>query len=418
MTARRSTAADVVIRGAQYAAGPGRSMHGDLSISRGRIHTPDQAGPRRAGGRSEFDLSGYFLLPGLINAHDHLEFALYPKLGQPPYRNYIEWGEDIHARFADLIACHHRVPKTMRLWWGGLRNLLCGVTTVCHHNPLDDELRRSDFPVRVVQQYGWAHSVALGGDLRAVRAATPAGWPFIIHACEGVDVRARDEVQILNRLGLLDDHAVLVHGLALDCEKASLLRHRGASLILCPSSNFFLFDSLPDLRLLATVPRLALGSDSPLTAKGDLLDEIRFAVSKCGIPPDQAYRMVTSQAASILRLRNGEGLVREGGVADLIAIAADGRTPGERLETLSARNIDLVLIAGIIQLASEPMLERLPPSAAQGLEPILVGDVARWVRAPVSRLLQQAEAALGAGQVFLGGRAVQPVRCREAKRAC
>jgi len=30
----------------------------------------------------ELDLEGLQVLPGLINAHDHLEFALFPRLGQ------------------------------------------------------------------------------------------------------------------------------------------------------------------------------------------------------------------------------------------------------------------------------------------------------------------------------------------------
>ena len=169
----------------------------------------------------------------------------FPEDGNPPYRNYIDWGEDIHSRFPEVIAKHHAVPKEVRLWWGGIRNLLCGVTTVCHHDPLWPELQREDFPVRVVREYGWGHSLALGGDLRQARAATPVGRPFIVHACEGVDEQAREELWELDRLGLLDGSTVLVHGLALDREGVALMRERRASLIVCPSSNKFLFGKTP-----------------------------------------------------------------------------------------------------------------------------------------------------------------------------
>ena len=30
--------------------------------------------------------------PGLINSHDHLDFNLYPALGNKTYNNYTEWG--------------------------------------------------------------------------------------------------------------------------------------------------------------------------------------------------------------------------------------------------------------------------------------------------------------------------------------
>ena len=248
---------------------------------------------------SDIDLSGFLLLPGLVNAHDHLHFALFPRIGNPPYSNYIDWGNDIHRQYPALIAKHRSVPKEIRLWWGGIRNLLCGVTTVCHHDPLWPTLRKPDFPVRVVQDYGWGHSLVLGGDLSYARSATPEGCAFIVHGCEGVDKLARGELQAVETLGLLDDNTVLVHGLALDREGISLMRQRGASLIVCPSSNHFLFRILPDISLLREIEKIALGSDSPLTAEGDLLDELRFAMQHSGISASTAYQMVTTVPAAI-----------------------------------------------------------------------------------------------------------------------
>ena len=214
-------------------------------------------------GAPGIDLSGFLLMPGLINAHDHLHFSLFPRLANPPYQNYIQWGEDIHSAFPEIIALHKTVPRNVRLWWGGIRNLLCGVTTVCHHDPLWPELRRCDFPVQVLQQYGWAHSPALGGNLHAARAATPDCCPFIIHACEGVDETARRELWQLDWLGLLDDDTVLVHALALDPGGAALLQRRKASIILCPSSNQFLFGKTPRMSLLSSVDNLASGTIRP-----------------------------------------------------------------------------------------------------------------------------------------------------------
>ena len=94
----------------------------------------------------EIDLTGYCVLPGLVNAHDHLEFALYPKLADGLYRNYIEWGEDIQRKYPDVIERQHTVPSRVRLLWGGLRNLLCGITTVAHHNPFWPELIGRELP--------------------------------------------------------------------------------------------------------------------------------------------------------------------------------------------------------------------------------------------------------------------------------
>lgn len=357
------------------------------------------------------DLNGFLILPGLINAHDHLEFALFPRLANPPYNNYIEWGIDIHNTCLDVIATHRSVPKNLRVWWGGIRNLLCGATTVGHHNPFQSEFRRGDFPVRVIQEYGWAHSVALGGDLRAVRRATPETYPFIVHACEGVDDQARDELLELDRMELLDARTVLVHGLAIDGVGVALMRERGASLIVCPSSNHFLFGRIPDISLLSEIENLTLGSDSPLTAEGDLLDEIRFAIRFCNIPPQVAYRMVTEAPAAILRTRGGEGSIRVSGIADLIAVRDTGDDASERLKTLSGVDIEFVMLGGQVQLASKGVLERLPSHARQGLEPVSIDGTIRWLRAPVKELLRQTEEVLGVGQVRLGGKQIAIPLC-------
>ncbi len=397
----------LIIRGARCSLGPRTTSQASIQITGDRItrifkhpHPLLDTAP----GPADINLNGFLVLPGFVNAHDHLQFALYPRMGNPPYRNYIEWGDDIHRRFASEIARQHAIPKAVRLWWGGIRNLLGGVTTVCHHDPLWPELQKEDFPVRVVREYGWCHSLALGGDLREAYDATPVSRPFIVHACEGIDKQAREELWGLERLGVLDDCTVLVHGLAMNREGFDLIRERGTSLIACPTSNRFLYREVPDPFLLSRIEKLAIGSDSSLTAEGDLLDEVSFATRILGIPASAAYHMVTTAAAAILRLGDTQGSIKEFGVADLIAVRDTGRDPADRLDTLSMKDVELVMVGGRVHLAAEAMLERLPFAVRHGLEPLSVDGAVRWLRAPVRALLQQAEKVLGRGAVRLGSR--------------
>jgi cytosine/adenosine deaminase-related metal-dependent hydrolase len=239
-----------------------------------------------------------------------------------------------------------------------------------------------------------------------------------VHACEGVDEQAREELQGLDRLGLLDQSTVLVHGLAIDREGVEFVRRRGASLIVCPSSNKFLFGRIPDISLLSGIEKIALGSDSPLTAEGDLLDEIRFAMRSCRVSALNAYEMVTTIPAAILRLGDAEGSIKESGMSDLIAVRDTGQDPADRLETLSTNDVEFVMIGGSIQLASEAILERLPIVARRGLEPLSIDKTIRWLRAPVSTLLQKTEEVLGKGNVRLGGRNVLVPAGVEAEHAC
>src|SRR3954469_21122726 len=128
--------------------------------------------PRMIVENLDFDLSGYEILPGLINAHDHLEFALFPRLGRGPYLNSSDWARDIYRPHESPVADHLRVPKPVRLLWGGIRNLLAGATTVCHHNPYDTVFDE-DFPVRVIKRFGWAHSFAFESDVTGRFRDTP-----------------------------------------------------------------------------------------------------------------------------------------------------------------------------------------------------------------------------------------------------
>jgi hypothetical protein len=404
------------LHGARCAIGPRKNPLASIRVvSGGLTHVVVDKLPPSGREQIHVDLDGYLVLPGFINAHDHLQFSLFPKLANPPYRNYIDWGEDIHLTFPDVIAKHKSVSKDVRLWWGGIRNLLCGVTSVCHHDVQWPELQKREFPVRVMQKFGWAHSLILGGNLLKARSATPPGTVFVMHACEGIDDRAREELFELDRLGLLDADTVLVHGLAIDESGIALIQRRRASLIMCPSSNQFLFECLPKITALKTIGNICVGSDSPLTATGDLLDEIRFVMKYCKITPDLAYHMLTEGPAALLRLREGEGAIRASGPADLIALRDTGQDAADRLHTLSLADVEFVMIRGRVQLASSAILERLSVPMRQGLEPLWIDGAIRWLRAPVNELLQSAEAILGSGEVRLGGKPIRRVKWAEAE---
>ncbi len=394
------------ILNATISVGPEARIRGTLCISDARITAlgVDSGSPAPTS-NSAIDLNGFLLLPGLINAHDHLEFALFPRLGAGEYANALEWAEDIHRRDAAVIANHRKVPKDVRLWWGGIRNLLCGATTVSHHNPYDSDLFENNFPVRVVRDYGWAHSLPLASDVPEKKRQTPPNQPFIIHLGEGIDQASAEEITQLHRAGGLDENTVLVHGLALNKKGQSLLRKSGAGLIWCPSTNVFLFGRTLDSEFIDSLSKVAIGSDSPLTAEGDLLDEVRFASAISRLNATKIYDFVTRQSARLLQLRAGHGALCVGGTADLIAVRDSRRSPAETLTELSCVDVELVLIAGRVHLASEELFMRLPENTRSGLELILVDGVSRWVRAPIKNLFRQTIPHLPDG-IFLGGRRV------------
>lgn len=399
------------LSGARIAVGSDNATIGRIAIREGYVESISVGSKRDRSAFPNLDLSGYLILPGLINAHDHLEFSLFHRLGRSAnavgYQNSMEWGHEIHRTHADVITLHRQVPKATRLWWGAIRNLLCGVTTVCHHNSPSEEFDDPDFPVRVLSNFNWAHSLAFDSDLPEAFRNASSTLPFIFHAAEGIDDECAQEVFRLDEMRLLQRNSVLVHGLALTSESAVILNQRGASLIICPTSNQYLFGCAPSRSLLSSIERLALGSDSPITAVGDLLSEIHFAYLNIGLDPCDIYDMVTTHAAAILQLQEGEGCIRNAGRADLIAVRDEHMSPAATLARLSLDQIELVSLAGTPQLASPSLYDRLPPSLREGMHLLEVDGHKRWIRAPLPDLFDSAEAILGRDSLAIGGKKVR-----------
>jgi cytosine/adenosine deaminase-related metal-dependent hydrolase len=380
--------------GARVALTSTHAERQDLSIKSGRILPFDS----RFEDRSDLDLTGHLLLPGLINAHDHLEFNLFPRLGRGPYPNASVWAADIHHPDRTPVKEHRLVPKDVRLIWGGIKNLLSGVTTVAHHNPFDVSVFTARFPVRVLNRYGWAHSLEFSPDIRSIRKRTPAHWPFILHAAEGTDEGAHAEIPRLKEMGVLDGRTVLVHAVGAGRRELETIRQSGSSIVWCPASNLFTLGRTLTAQTLRSDVPIALGTDSGLTGAGDLIDEMKCAMVATGLTAEEMYPLVTTKAARILRLSAGQGTIREGGVADLVAVADTGQTPAEALADLRP---ELVMVRGRVMLASKRFARSF-----KGLKPIHIeGRGSFLVRADVPYLHAAASAAIGA-EVRLAGKRV------------
>src|SRR5437667_273834 len=155
------------LRGGRPWRGGGARAVEPLAVARGVVV---------AGGASaeaEADLAGRAVLPGLVNAHDHLDFSTFPPLGRPPYASAYVWVADVGCGRDDLaVAAALAVPLPDRLFLRGLRNLLAGATAVAHHGPYHRALARPDFPVRVLARYQVAHSPGVPPAARRTYRAT------------------------------------------------------------------------------------------------------------------------------------------------------------------------------------------------------------------------------------------------------
>jgi cytosine/adenosine deaminase-related metal-dependent hydrolase len=332
------------------------------------------------------DLGGARLLPGLINAHDHLQLNNVPPLTPAKlYRNAQQWVEDVNLqrRINPEFEARIAVAREQRLLIGGIKNLLSGVTTVAHHDDLFPTLLDPDYPVQVLKHFGWSHSLRIDGaqKVRTSYRGTPGAWPWIIHAAEGLDDAAAAEFEQLESLGCIASNTVIVHGIALSASERARLIEAQAALVWCPSSNVRLFGRTATVEELIAAGRVALGSDSRMSGARDLLAELRLAAEL--IPIDEAglEALVTRHSARLLRLPD-RGVIAVGARADLLILPA-----WLPLSQASRADIRLLFKDGRVCYGDRDLAAALLPPAER--VEVRVDGAAKVLSAAIAALLKQ-----------------------------
>ena len=317
----------------------------DLVLSRERMELVDSG---QASGGRVIDAGGCWVFPGLINAHEHLEFGAFGRCRpRRRYADYREWAADLQRGWRGArLRLVRRVAPQHRTRCAAWRNRRAGVTTVAHHNPISAQLRSDRFPVRVVLRLGWFHSHGFGaGSARRSLDAAPPDGPWVVHLAEGTSDRARWELDWLEDQGCLGPRTVVVHGVALGAAGLERLERAGTALVWCPSSNLYLYGQTLDPRRFPPGLRVALGTDSALTARGNLLDELCLA-RELGAAPGRLLQMVTETAADVYRLGPRFGRLASGAAPDLVVAPRRTSDPASDLCDYRSSDLKAVLCRG------------------------------------------------------------------------
>lgn len=136
-------------------------------------------------------------------------------------------------------------------------------------------------------------------------------------------------VEHLERIGVLDEATVLVHGVWLDTKEIEIIARSGAGVVTCTESNMKLAAGLAPLpQLLKRGVRVGIGTDGPasnndldLFGEMDLTAKVHKVASSdpTVVDASQVLHMATRGGANILGLKD-VGLLEPGFQADLILI--------------------------------------------------------------------------------------------------
>ena len=223
-------------------------------------------------GQRDASIDGTNLLafPGLFNAHDHLDFNLFPMLGSK-YKHYLEWGPDIHRNHGDTIRQILEVPYVLRVKWGMIKNILNGFTRVIDHSAKPVPFK-FDY-IDIYNDFQYLHSIALTKHWRLKLNNPLNRLPAMIHIGEGVNSDAHKEIDKLLHWNILKKELIGIHAIAMDSHQAEKFK----AIVWCPASNEFLYGKTADVDKLKDATSILFGTDSTISSSANFWQHLRQA---------------------------------------------------------------------------------------------------------------------------------------------
>jgi 5-methylthioadenosine/S-adenosylhomocysteine deaminase len=351
---------------------------GAVAVEDGRIAvvgTRDELGPG-------LDYAGAAILPGFVNAHSHLEYAVYAGFGDGlPFAPWILIHVERKARIGD-----DDMEAIARL--GAAECLASGITTVgdcsfsgasaaaCAALGLRAVIYLEVFGTTAEQletrfeqnrsrfSDAFSDSVRLGVSPHAPYTASAElyaacldlGLPLATHLSESPDedlwMRSGEGpwkeiaegvlppppgtsgIRLLAERGLLRQGTVAAHCVTVDDEEVALLAEHGVAVAHCPRSNAVLGCGIAPLRgLLDAGITVGIGTDSPASAPSfDMFEELRAALFLArarerrpeALTATEALELATLGSARALGLESEVGSLEPGKRADLVVLSLEG----------------------------------------------------------------------------------------------
>jgi aminodeoxyfutalosine deaminase len=359
-----------------------------LHTDHGRIVAFGHSRPGDFTGSDEIDLGTSVVLPGLVNAHTHLELSwMRGRIRETD--NFSDWIRSVivlrgQPEQGDAVvhAVHEAIDESHRYGTalvGDISNTLCTLPALIERNMpalVFHELIgfRGDAAERIVDRARNAMANAAGSG--SVRSTLSAHAPYsvspalfiAIHAALGGDPAARSSVHLgesaaeieflqegrgpfrdlldelgvwdpswvvprcspvdyLDRFGFLDERLLVVHGVQFGPAEISRIASSGATLVTCPRGNLRTGAGAPPVaEFFECGARVAVGTDS-LASVADLSVFAEIAEMRRlapGVPARRLLESATASGARALGFDSEFGTIQPGKSDRLITVELDG----------------------------------------------------------------------------------------------
>ncbi|MFB9843052.1 amidohydrolase family protein [Mucilaginibacter ginsenosidivorans] len=354
----------------------------NIRVAGGCIANVWASPPDHVPGEFNLEFKNAIVFPGLINSHDHLDFNLFPALGDRTYKNYTEWGRYIHKNYPDKIGRIMRVPTVLREQWGVYKNLLNGITTVVNHGK---KVKKNEGPITVFENCQCIHSVRFEKKWwLQLNNPLKKNVPVAIHTGEGIDEASAREIDKLISRNMLKRDIIGIHGVAMNEDQAQWLK----ALVWCPESNYFLLGkTAPVGRLKENVP-IVFGTDSTLTGDWNLWEHIRRARATKQLTDIELFETLTINPANTWKLKTGE--IAEGKDADIVVAKEKKSAPAsDAFFGLNPEDILMVVHKGHIVLFDEDIYPQLKSIDLDNYGRVYIKAACKYVSGNLPQLMHR-----------------------------
>jgi 5-methylthioadenosine/S-adenosylhomocysteine deaminase len=307
------------------------------------------------------------IYPGLIDLHNHPEYAIYPLLPiKRKYKDRYEWRfyDDDYARritnLNTLLTAPHYLDLSLEIGRYGEYKALVGGTTSLQGARANLAYAKEECLVRNIETSPVANRLAfsrvdIGRDAaewQRMREERTTGM-LVVHLAEGVGPRMANEFEALKRSGLLGPELVAIHGVGLTAAQFKEMANAGAKLVWSPLSNFLLYGQTADIAAArAAGVKLSLAPDWTPSGSKSILGELKVAdlvnIHQLGgaLSDRELVEMVTLNPAEAMGWQGRLGAIGQGYLADLVIVDDAVNDPYRNLVLATEENVRLVMIRG------------------------------------------------------------------------
>jgi hypothetical protein len=318
------------------------------------------------------------IYPGLIDMHNHPAYNILPIWPVPKqYETRYQWPS--HSSYKDMIRDRYNYmwkEKSYKTYMGIYAEVksMAGGTTSLQGLPANKIYGK--YMVRNLEMKNFGIDRIGANVMKMSRSSqnfesTKAnlenkldGWFY--HLAEGTSPRLKEELYDLQDFGFNLEPVIGIHCTALDSADFAIMDSANMKAIWSPLSNLLLYGATAKMdKAKQAGVMIGLGSDWSPSGSKNILWELKVAALwnrshfNDVFSPEELVRMVTSNAAKILKWDDKVGSIQDGMMADIIVTNQKHEDPYINLLLCTEEDINLVIISGDPYYGDKDLIKKL-----------------------------------------------------------